>query len=68
MTTLKNESEDDDENNPGRFVERYAPCWSCSYPFHNLKRDGVDKEGNTNYICLVCTKINTVRKTKRNRR
>ena len=61
---IQKEYEEDDENNPTRFVERYAPCWNCKYPAHNLKRVGSDQDGNTNYICLVCSKINTVLKTR----
>lgn len=48
---------------PGRheFVERYEPCRKCKTPWHNLKKDRVDRWGNTVYICLRCASLNLVR-------
>ncbi len=60
------EAEDQEEANeetPDRkeFVERYSPCQQCGTPWHNLKRDRVDRWRNTVYICLRCTGINRVK-------
>ena len=43
------------------FVERYEPCRKCKTPWHNLKKDRVDKWENTVYICLRCASLNLVR-------
>ena len=42
------------------FIERYAPCWNCKGPWHNLSRDGEDQWGNVLYTCVLCTYQNRV--------
>ena len=56
-------SEEADEEKPGRgeFLERYDTCRECGAPWHNLKRERVDRWNNTVYICLRCTGINRVK-------
>ena len=39
-------------------IERYAPCWSCGGPWHNLGKNGIDQEGYTIYICVLCSEKN----------
>ena len=52
-----------DSIKPGRheFVARYEPCRKCKTPWHNLKKDRVDRWENTVYICLRCASLNLVR-------
>ena len=55
--------EDINEERPNRkeFVKRYDPCRQCGTPWHNLKRDRVDRWNSTVYICLRCASVNRVK-------
>ena len=49
-----------EEDEEWQYIERYAPCWHCGGPFHNMARDGVDRQGNTIYTCILCSRKNCV--------
>ena len=59
--------DDVNEERPNRkeFVNRYEPCRECGTPWHNLKRDRVDRWKNTVYICLRCAGVNRVKRQPR---
>ena len=38
-------------------IERYAPCWRCGGPWHNLTKTGTDDLGYTTYSCLLCSEL-----------
>ena len=59
--------DDINEERPNRkeFVNRYEPCRECGTPWHNLKRDRVDRWKNTVYICLRCAGVNRVKRQPR---
>ena len=55
---------DDPDQRPPKvreFIEPYWNCWQCNARFHNLKRERVDRWGNTVYICVRCAHTNRIR-------
>ena len=43
---------------PHNVIERYAPCWSCGGPWHNLTKAGQDSYGYAIYTCILCGDTN----------
>ena len=61
---------DDPDQRPPKvreFIEPYWNCWQCNARFHNLKRERVDRWGNTVYICVRCAHTNRIRRELQNR-
>ena len=42
------------------FIQRYGECRRCNAPWHNMYREGTDRWGHTEFICMQCREVNRV--------